>query len=58
MEKFIRPHEGVIQKDDRQRLNGHTSAIVWFTGLPGSGEVNVGLPIGREAVQEGDTEPL
>ena len=38
MDKFIRPHEGVIQKGDRQRLNGHTSAIVWFTGLPGSGK--------------------
>ena len=38
MEKFLRPHEGVIQKDDRQRLNGHRSAIVWFTGLPGSGK--------------------
>ena len=38
MDKFIRPHEGVIQKGDRQRLNGHTSAVVWFTGLPGSGK--------------------
>jgi adenylylsulfate kinase len=38
VDKFIRPHEGVIQKGDRQRLNGHTSAIVWFTGLPGSGK--------------------
>lgn len=38
MDKFIQPHEGVIQKGDRQRLNGHRSAIVWFTGLPGSGK--------------------
>lgn len=38
MDKFIRPHKGVIQKDDRQRLNGHKSAILWFTGLPGSGK--------------------
>jgi len=38
VDKFIRPHEGVIQKGDRQRLNGHRSAIVWFTGLPGSGK--------------------
>jgi len=38
VEKFIRPHEGSIHKGDRQRLNGHRSAIVWFTGLPGSGK--------------------
>jgi adenylylsulfate kinase len=38
VDKFIQPHEGVIQKGDRQRLNGHRSAIVWFTGLPGSGK--------------------
>jgi adenylylsulfate kinase len=38
VDKFILPHEGVIQKHDRQRLNGHRSAILWFTGLPGSGK--------------------
>lgn len=31
-------HETAIQKNDRQRLNGHQSAILWFTGLSGSGK--------------------
>lgn len=38
MEKFLTPHEGIIKKRDRQRLNGHKSAVIWFTGLPSSGK--------------------
>ncbi len=38
LEKFLTPHRGTIQKEDRQRLNGHKPAIVWFTGLPSSGK--------------------
>ena len=38
MERFLLPHEGMIKKEDRQRLNGHKSAILWFTGLPSSGK--------------------
>lgn len=38
MEKFLTPHEGIIKKQDRQRLNGHKSAIIWLTGLPSSGK--------------------
>lgn len=38
MENFLTPHQGMIKKEDRKRLNGHKSAIVWFTGLPGSGK--------------------
>lgn len=38
MEMFLRPHEGYIKKEDRQRINGHRSVIVWFTGLPSSGK--------------------
>jgi adenylylsulfate kinase len=38
VEKFLLPHAGIVKKQDRQRLNGHKSAILWFTGLPGSGK--------------------
>ncbi len=40
-QKFIIPHEGNIKKEDRQRLKGHKSAILWFTGLSGSGKSTV-----------------
>jgi adenylylsulfate kinase len=38
LEKFLTPHQGTIKKENRQKLNSHKSAIVWFTGLPCSGK--------------------
>lgn len=34
----IIPHEHKICLKDRNRLNGHRSLVVWFTGLSGSGK--------------------
>lgn len=31
-------HHTTITKDDRHRLNGHRSTVLWFTGLSGSGK--------------------
>jgi adenylylsulfate kinase len=53
VDKFLRPHEGVIQKDDRQRLNGHRSAIVWFTGLPGSGKSTLACRLEEKLFSKG-----
>ncbi len=53
VEKFIRPHEGGIQKDDRRRLNGHGSAIVWFTGLPGSGKSTLACRLEEKLFRKG-----
>ena len=36
--KNIFPFQGSIQQSDRHCLNGHRSALVWFTGLSGSGK--------------------
>jgi len=43
MEKveFIIPHKGKLTKEDRQKLKGHKSAILWFTGLSGSGKSTI-----------------
>ncbi len=41
MTKFIVPHSPIITKKDRQRLNGHKSCILWFTGLSGSGKSTI-----------------
>ena len=38
MEKNIVHQDYKITKNDRQKLNGHSSMIVWFTGLSGSGK--------------------
>ena len=37
----ITPHKGKIGKEDRLRMNGHKTALVWFTGLPGSGKSTI-----------------
>lgn len=31
-------HSGVVTQEDREKLNGHKAAILWFTGLPSSGK--------------------
>ena len=31
-------HDADVQKEDRERLNGHKAATLWFTGLSGSGK--------------------
>ncbi len=31
-------HQGMIDRRQREALNGHKSAILWFTGLSGSGK--------------------
>jgi len=36
--RFIIPHTGRITRKDRERIKGHKSFILWFTGLSGSGK--------------------
>ena len=35
------PHEGKVKRKQRWKLNKHKSALVWFTGLPGSGKSTI-----------------
>jgi adenylylsulfate kinase len=34
-------HEHAVSRADRERLNGHRGAVVWFTGLSGSGKSTI-----------------
>jgi adenylylsulfate kinase len=34
----IIPHDHLINREKRNQMNGHGSAIIWFTGLSGSGK--------------------
>lgn len=36
--KHITPYVGRITREDREKLKGHRSFILWFTGLSGSGK--------------------
>jgi adenylylsulfate kinase len=34
-------HDSTLAKEDRQKLNSHKSAVLWFTGLSGAGKSTV-----------------
>ena len=38
-------HESEVIKEKRQKLNGHKSAIIWFTGLSGSGKSTISVAL-------------
>ncbi|TGD74703.1 adenylyl-sulfate kinase [Mangrovimicrobium sediminis] len=38
-------HEGDITRADREKLNGHKGATLWFTGLSGSGKSTVAVEL-------------
>ncbi len=52
-QKFIIPHKGNIKKEDRQRQKGHKSAIIWFTGLSGSGKSTVAHKLEEKLFERG-----
>ncbi|QQE79202.1 adenylyl-sulfate kinase [Alicyclobacillus sp. SO9] len=46
--KNITWHNSKVNKGDRQRLKGHKSAILWFTGLSGAGKSTVSVEVERQ----------
>src|SRR6185295_2646914 len=38
-------HPGAVTRADREQLNGHRGAIVWFTGLSGSGKSTIAVEV-------------
>jgi len=41
-------HEVLVSRGEREVLNGHKGAVVWFTGLSGSGKSTVAHAVERE----------
>lgn len=39
--KYIIPHQHTVSNEDRIAIKGHAPAILWFTGLSGSGKSTV-----------------
>lgn len=52
MENII-PHNFRIGKSDRNKLNGHSSFVVWFTGLSGSGKSTLANQVEKELFKQG-----
>jgi len=38
-------HAGNVTREDRERINGHRGATLWFTGLSGSGKSTVAVAL-------------
>jgi adenylylsulfate kinase len=41
-------HQTTITKEDRRKRNGHHSAILWFTGLSGSGKSTIANAVSKK----------
>lgn len=41
-------HESKVSKEDRRKMNGHKSAVLWFTGLSGSGKSTISVDLEKE----------
>ena len=47
-ERNIRLFRGEVLREDREKLNGHKSAVFWFTGLSGSGKSTIAHRVEKE----------
>lgn len=41
-------HPEIIRRQDRHQLNGHRSALVWFTGLSGAGKSTLAQEVAQQ----------
>ncbi|TFJ93192.1 adenylyl-sulfate kinase [Lentibacillus salicampi] len=46
-------HDSQVMKEHRRKLNNHKSAVVWFTGLSGSGKSTISVALEKELYQMG-----
>ncbi|MDQ1257179.1 MAG: adenylylsulfate kinase [Candidatus Hydrogenedentes bacterium] len=51
--KNITWHAGQITKEDRERLNGHKAAVIWFTGLSACGKSTLALAVEEALFERG-----
>ncbi|ACI21415.1 adenylyl-sulfate kinase [Thermodesulfovibrio yellowstonii] len=46
-------YKGYINREDRERLHGHKSFVIWFTGLPASGKSTIAHLVEKELYKRG-----
>ena len=51
--RHIQRHDGAVSRQDRERLLGQRGAVVWFTGLSGSGKSTVARALEERLVADG-----
>lgn len=45
--------KSLVSRQDRESLSGHSSAVIWFTGLPGSGKSTLAYAVEAELYKLG-----
>ncbi len=48
MPEFIQPHPHQVSRQDRSEIKGHRPAVLWFTGLSGSGKSTIANAVEQE----------
>ena len=46
-------HQGAVNRDDREKLNGHKGVTVWLTGLSGSGKSTIAVDLEKRLLERG-----
>ncbi len=46
-------HEGVVSREDREKMHGHQAACLWFTGLSGSGKSTLAIEVENALYAQG-----
>jgi|SRR5699024_4115985 len=46
-------HDSKVTKENRRQLNNHKSAVIWFTGLSGSGKSTISVELEKELYNQG-----
>ena len=49
----IIPHKGLLSTADREKILGHGSAVVWLTGLSGSGKSTIAHEVEKQLMEAG-----
>lgn len=52
----IQWHQASVSKEDRRRKNGHSSCVLWFTGLSGSGKSTIANALSQTLFRRGVQE--
>jgi len=51
-QNFIFPHSHTLKMKDRSKIKGHSSCLLWFTGLSGSGKSTIANEVERRLNQD------
>jgi adenylylsulfate kinase len=46
-------HQGAVNREDREKMNGHKGATVWLTGLSGSGKSTIAVDLEKRLCERG-----